>query len=58
MQAQRARELLEKVVALAPNDVSDMFQVAVAYEQIGDRKRSIALAVGFDFGVVRHDPVG
>ena len=38
---QRARKLLEKAMDLAPNDISDVFQASVVYEQLGDRKRAL-----------------
>jgi len=42
-QAQRARELLERALALAPESVDDIFQAGVIYEQLGDRKRAMEL---------------
>jgi serine/threonine protein kinase/tetratricopeptide (TPR) repeat protein len=60
-QAQRARELLGKALALAPDDVSDMFQASVVYEQLGDRKRALqyiakAIQGGFPRDQIENSP--
>jgi tetratricopeptide (TPR) repeat protein len=36
--SQRSRQLLEKALALAPDDVQNIFQASVVYKQLGDRK--------------------
>jgi serine/threonine protein kinase/tetratricopeptide (TPR) repeat protein len=40
-QDQRARELVHDALALAPDDLSDIFQASVIYEQLGDRKLAL-----------------
>ena len=40
-QKKRALELLEKAVALAPDDISDIFQISVVYEQLGNRNLAL-----------------
>jgi serine/threonine protein kinase/tetratricopeptide (TPR) repeat protein len=60
-QAQRARQLLQQGLALAPDDVSNMFQASEVYEQLGDRKLAlqwIALAIkgGYSRDVIEKAP--
>jgi serine/threonine protein kinase/tetratricopeptide (TPR) repeat protein len=40
-QRQRAREDLEQALTVAPDSVDNMFQAAVIYEQLGDRKLAL-----------------
>jgi len=60
-QARRARELLEKAVALTPKDVSDIFQVSVVYEQLGDRPLALqwisrAIKGGYSRDLIEKSP--
>lgn len=60
-QTPRARELLVKALALAPNDVADMFQASVVYEQLGDRKRALeyiakAIKGGYSRDLIEKSP--
>jgi tetratricopeptide (TPR) repeat protein len=60
-QAQRARQLLQQGLALAPDDVSNMFQASEVYEQLGDRKLAlqwIALAIkgGYSPDLIEKSP--
>ena len=60
-QPQRARELLGQALALAPDDVSSMFDASVVYEQLGDRKLAlqwIARAVkgGYSRDLIEKSP--
>jgi serine/threonine-protein kinase len=60
-QTQRARELLRQALALAPDDVSDMFQASVVYEQLGDRKLALqwiarAIKGGFSRDLIEREP--
>ena len=60
-QAQRARELLEKALALSPDAVSDMFQASVVYEQLGDRKLALqwiakAMKAGYSQDLIEKSP--
>jgi serine/threonine-protein kinase len=57
----RARELLRQGLALAPDDLSNMFQASEVYEQLGDRKLAlqwIARAVkgGYSRDLVEKSP--
>jgi serine/threonine protein kinase/tetratricopeptide (TPR) repeat protein len=58
---QRAREVLQRAVALAPESVDNMFQAAVIYEQLGDRKRALdwiekAIKGGYSRDVIEKAP--
>jgi eukaryotic-like serine/threonine-protein kinase len=60
-QAQRAREVLQQAVKLAPDAVADMFQVSVVYEQLHDRELAlqwIAKAVkgGYSRDLIEREP--
>jgi tetratricopeptide (TPR) repeat protein/TolB-like protein len=60
-QPQRARLLLERGLALAPNDVFNMFQASVIYEQLGDRKLALqwlaeAIKRGFSRDLIEKEP--
>jgi len=60
-QTQRARELLDQALALGPTDLSDMFQIAVVYEQCGDRKQALtylgkAIQGGYSRDVIERSP--
>src|ERR1700730_14711183 len=60
-QAQHARQLLQQGLALAPDDVSNMFQASEVYEQLGDRKLAlqwIALAIkgGYSRDLIEKSP--
>jgi tetratricopeptide (TPR) repeat protein len=60
-QAQRARELLVKALALTPNALDDMFQASVVYEQLGDRQLALqwiakAVKAGFSRDVIEKAP--
>src|SRR3970282_2839955 len=59
--AARARELLKRGVALAPDDVEVQHTAAAAYEQIGEREAALrwigrALGAGFSLSRVEDDP--
>jgi tetratricopeptide (TPR) repeat protein/TolB-like protein/tRNA A-37 threonylcarbamoyl transferase component Bud32 len=60
-QPRRAGQLLERALALAPNDVSNMFQASVIYEQLGDRKVALqwlaeAIKRGFSRDLIEKEP--
>jgi len=60
-QKQRARELLDRALALAPTDISEIFQIAVVYEQCGDRKQALtylakAIQGGYSRDVIERSP--
>ena len=60
-QPQRAAQLLERGLALAPNDVFNMFQASVIYEQLGDRKLALqwlaeAIKRGFSRDLIEKEP--
>jgi len=60
-QAQRALGLLGQGLALAPDDVSDMFQASVVYEQLRDRKLALqwivkAIKGGFSRDLIEKEP--
>ena len=60
-QPQRARELLRQGLALAPDDVSDMFQASAIYEQLGDRELALqwlakAIKGGFSRDLIEKEP--
>jgi tetratricopeptide (TPR) repeat protein len=60
-QPQRARELLRQGLALAPDDVSNMFQASAIYEQLGDRKLALqwlakAIKGGFSRDLIEKEP--
>jgi len=60
-QPQRAREILDRALALTPTDVSDMFQISVVYEQLGDRKRALvylekAIQGGYSRDLIERAP--
>ena len=60
-QPQRARQLLQQGLALAPNDVSNMFQASAIYEQLGDRKLALqwiakAIKGGFSRDLIEKEP--
>ncbi len=57
----RARELLRQGLALAPDDVSNMFQASVVYEQLGDRKLALqwiakTIKGGFSRDLIEKEP--
>jgi eukaryotic-like serine/threonine-protein kinase len=56
-----ARELLQQGLALAPDDVSNMFQASSIYEQLGDRKLALqwiakAIKGGFSRDLIEKEP--
>ncbi len=60
-QPQRAREVLQRALALAPESVDNMFQAAVIYEQLGDRKRALdwiekAIKGGYSRDLIEKTP--
>jgi hypothetical protein len=60
-QPRQARHLLERGLQLAPNDVSNMFQASVIYEQLGDRKLALrwlqeAIQKGFSRDLIETEP--
>jgi serine/threonine protein kinase/tetratricopeptide (TPR) repeat protein len=60
-QTQRARQLLQQALAVAPVDVSDMFQASVVYEQLGDRKLALqwigmAIKGGYSRDLIEKEP--
>jgi serine/threonine protein kinase/tetratricopeptide (TPR) repeat protein len=60
-QPQRARELLGKALAQTPNNVSDIFQASVVYEQLGDRKLALqwigmAIKGGYSRDLIEKSP--
>jgi serine/threonine protein kinase/tetratricopeptide (TPR) repeat protein len=60
-QPQRAREVLQRALALAPESADNMFQAAVIYEQLGDRKRALdwierAIKGGYSRDVIDKTP--
>jgi serine/threonine-protein kinase len=60
-QPQRARELLRQGMALAPDDISNMFQASAIYEQLGDRKLALqwigkAIKGGFSRDLIEKEP--
>jgi serine/threonine protein kinase/tetratricopeptide (TPR) repeat protein len=57
----RARELLRQGLALAPDDISNMFQASAIYEQLGDRKLALewiakAIKGGFSRDLIEKEP--
>jgi len=57
----RARELLQQGLALAPDDVPNMFQASEIYEQLGDRKLALqwiakAIKGGFSRDLIEKEP--
>ena len=57
----RARELLQQGLALAPDDVPNMFQASSIYEQLGDRKLALewiakAIKGGLSRDLVEKEP--
>jgi serine/threonine-protein kinase len=57
----RARELLPQGLALAPNDISNMFQASSIYEHLGDRKLALqwiakAIKGGFSRDLIETEP--
>jgi tetratricopeptide (TPR) repeat protein len=57
----RARELLRQGLALAPGDVSNIFQASSIYEQLGDRKLALqwiakAIKGGFSRDLIEKEP--
>ena len=60
-QMQRARQLLQQGLALAPDDVPNMFQASAIYERLGDRElalRWIGMAIkgGFSRDLIEKEP--
>jgi serine/threonine-protein kinase len=60
-QPQLARELLRQGMALAPDDISNMFQASAIYEQLGDRKLALqwigkAIKGGFSRDLIEKEP--
>jgi serine/threonine protein kinase/tetratricopeptide (TPR) repeat protein len=60
-QPQRARKLLQQGLALAPDDVPNMFQASAIYEQLGDRKLALqwiakAIKGGFSRDLIEKEP--
>jgi serine/threonine protein kinase/tetratricopeptide (TPR) repeat protein len=60
-QPQRAREVLQRALALAPESIDNLFQAAVIYEQLGDRKRALdwiekAIKGGYSRDVIEKTP--
>ena len=57
----RARELLRQGLALSPDDVSNMFQASLIYEQLGDRQLALewiakAIKGGFSRDLIEKEP--
>ena len=57
----RARELLRQGLALAPDDVPNMFQASAIYERLGDRKLALqwigkAIQGGFSRDLIEKEP--
>jgi serine/threonine-protein kinase len=57
----RARELLRQGLALAPDDVPNMFQASAIYERLGDRKLALqwigmAIKGGFSRDLIEKEP--
>jgi serine/threonine protein kinase/tetratricopeptide (TPR) repeat protein len=57
----RSRELLKQALVLAPDDVSNMFQASVIYEQLGDRERALqwiakAIKRGYSRDLIEKEP--
>jgi serine/threonine protein kinase/tetratricopeptide (TPR) repeat protein len=57
----RARELLRQGLALAPDDVPNMFQASAIYERLGDRKLALqwigmAIKRGFSLDLIEKEP--
>jgi serine/threonine protein kinase/tetratricopeptide (TPR) repeat protein len=57
----RARELLQQGLALAPDDVPNMFQASAIYEQLGDRKHALqwiekAIKGGLSRDLIENEP--
>lgn len=60
-QKERARDLLSQALKLSPDAASDMFQAAVVYEQVGDRKQALkwlgkAVQQGYSRDIVEKSP--
>ena len=60
-QPQRARDLLQEALALVPEDVDNMFQAAVVYEQLGDRESALkwlaaAIKRGYSRDLIQRSP--
>jgi len=60
-QPQSARELLQQGLAMAPDDVSNMFQASAIYEQLGDRQLALqwiakAIKGGLSRDLVEKEP--
>jgi serine/threonine-protein kinase len=60
-QPQRSRQLLQQALDLSPDDVSNMFQAAAIYEQLGDRKQALqwidkAIKGGFSRDLIEKEP--
>jgi serine/threonine-protein kinase len=58
---QRAREVLQRALTLTPESVDNMFQAAVIYEQLGDRKRALdwiekAIKGGYSRDLIEKTP--
>jgi len=60
-QSLRARELLRQGLALAPDDIPNMFQASAIYERLGDRKLALqwigmAIKGGFSLDLIEKEP--
>jgi eukaryotic-like serine/threonine-protein kinase len=60
-QSERARELAGQALALAPADVSEMFDASVVYEQLGDRQLALqwiaqAIKRGYSRDLIEKSP--
>jgi eukaryotic-like serine/threonine-protein kinase len=60
-QSQHARELAGQALALAPADVSEMFDASVVYEQLGDRQLALqwiaqAIKRGYSRDLIEKSP--
>jgi len=58
---QRSRDLLQQALALAPADVSLMYQAAIIYEQLHDRERALewigkAIQKGYSRDLIERSP--
>ena len=58
---QRARDLLQQALELAPEDVSQMYQAAIVYEQLKDRDAALdaigkAIAGGYSRDLIDRSP--
>lgn len=60
-ESERARGFLREALTLAPDDVTNMFQAAIVYEQLGDREYALqwiakAIQGGYSRDLIERDP--